>query len=211
MKKQLLIILTLFSLSSYSNPNFVISSGLHMDKNGNLIQPDKIFLGYAFEAYQKGYHQTAIMHFKKAASLGNTIGQKYVGLMYIKSLGVNQDWAKGYAWLKLAAKDGSKDNIKLSEAILTKLKPQEISRAEKEYKLINSEYGTIAALTRRDRWVAKQKMKMTGTRTGALAFAPINFDTPHGNGLYNQMKSFVDDFNFGYVTGGEIITKDDSK
>ena len=39
-------------------------------------------------------------------------------------------------------------------------------------------------MTRRDRWVQKQKMKI-------------------------QMKAYVDDYNFGYVTSGKIIPIDE--
>ncbi len=211
MKYLILMLFIGFFVPSYANPNTVISSSLHMDKQGHLIQPDKIYLGYAFEAYQKEYNKSALTYFKKAAALGNSIAQKYVGLMHIKSLGVEESWAKGFAWIKLAASDGKKETTKLRDEILVQLTPQEVKLADIEYKKINDQYGTIAALTRRDRWVAKQKMKMLGSRTGSLVFAPILFDTPHGNGLYNQMKSFVNDFDYGYVSGGEIIPKENGE
>jgi hypothetical protein len=212
MKKTILMLLitTFFSNISSANPNVVISSGMHMDTDGKLIQPDRIFMSYAIKAYRDGYNQSAYTNFKKAAALGNALSQRYVGLMYVNGLGVEKDLVKGYAWLKLAAHDNTQRNKKLEQQVFKLLSKEQLKQAQIEYDLVNKEYGSIAALTRRDRWVHKQKMKMTGSRTGSLAFAPIYFDTPHGNGFYNQVQSYVDDYNYGYVSSGEIIPVEES-
>ena len=208
-KKILLIIALFFIVSAQANPNFVVSSGIHIDQQGKLIPPDKIFLAYAYEGYEKGYYQSSFSYFKKAAALGNSVAQKYIGLMHLKSLGVEKDWAKGYAWIKLAAMDKNKDHEALERKIYKLLTPIEIERAEKEYLAINEEYGQIATLTRRDRWAHKQKLKMTGSRTGSGVFVPLSASTPHGNGLLDGLKSYVDDFNYGHVSPGEIIPKEE--
>jgi hypothetical protein len=206
--KTLNVFLTLLLLTSTilsANPNFVITTNMHMDSDGKLIQPDRLFMSNAIKAYGKGYNQTAFTNFKKAAALGNTLSQRYVGLMYVNGLGVTKNMVKGYAWLKLAAHDKTDRNIELERQVFQLLTKEQIKQAQIEYKLVNEDYGTIAALTRRDRWVHKQKMKMTGSRTGSMVFAPINFDSPHGNGFYNQVQSYVDDYNYGIVSSGEIV------
>ena len=203
--KKFLTLLLFTTIASHANPNFVITTGMHMDSDGKLIQPDRLFMSYAIKSYIDGYNQSAFTNFKKAAALGNTLSQRYVGLMYINGLGVTKDIIKGYAWLKLASHDKTDKNKALERQVFQLLTTEQRKQAQIEYDLVNKDYGAIAALTRRDRWVHKQKMKMTGTRTGSLAFAPISFDSPHGHGFYNQIQSYVDDYNYGFVSTGEIV------
>lgn len=203
-KTVFILLLLTFTSIGYSNPNFVISTGMHMDSDGNLIQPDRLFMSHAIKAYNKGYNQSAFTNFKKAAALGNALSQRYIGLMYINALGVEKDLATGHAWLKLAAKDGTQKNRELEAQVLKILTTEQIIQSKIILTSINEEYGPYATFIRRDRWVHKQKMKMLGSRTGSLAFAPINFDSPHGNGFYNQAKSYVNNYSYGYITSGEI-------
>ncbi len=205
----MLLLTLVFTSVSHANPNSVINMGLHLDNQRNLIQPDKFLLGQAIKSYRAGGNQNALTFFKKSSALGNALAQRYVGLMYVNGLGTQKDYIMGYAWLRLAAHDKSQKNKNLRDQVYKLLTPIQKKQAEIAYKNINDEYGELAALTRRDRWVRKQKMKMTGSRTGSLAFAPISFDTPHGNGIYNQIKSYVEDYNFGYVSSGEIIPKEE--
>jgi len=209
--KYLITIILLYSLTTHANPNFVIASSMHMDRQGRLIEPDKLFMQEAIRAYRKGYHKDAFMFFKKASALGNSLSQRYIGLMYVNALGVEKDLVKGYSWLKLASHDKSKKNRALEQQVFNLLSEEQKQQALIEYQLINDDYGVIAALTRRDKWVRKQKMKMTGSRTGSLVFAPLNFDTPQGNGFYNSIRDYVENYNFGYVSSGEIIPKDDEQ
>jgi len=208
MIKQTILILFILVNSAHANPNFVIATGMKMDRGGNMIEPDRLFMGEAIRAYNKGANQSAFNYFKKAAALGNALSQRYIGLMYINALGVEKDMVKGYAWLKLAARDGTARNLDLKKQVFQLLTPEQIKQIEINYKQVEQDYGPIAALTRRDRWVRKQKMQMTGSRTGSLVFAPLIYDTPHGNGFYNQAKSYVEDYNFGYITSGEIVPID---
>lgn len=209
MKKMMLLLIILMTNICQANPNSVINMGLHLDNQRNLIQPDKFLLSQAIKSYRAGGHQNALTFFKKSSALGNALAQRYVGLMYVNGLGTQKDYIMGYAWLRLAAHDKSQKNKNLMDQVYNLLTLDQKKLADLTYKEINNEYGELAALTRRDRWVRKQKMKMTGSRTGSLAFAPISFDTPHGNGIYNQIKSYVEDYNFGYVTSGEIIPKNE--
>ena len=206
MKKIIFTFIILISVAhAKANPNFVITTGMHMDMDGNLIQPDRLFMAEALKAHNKGFNQSAFNYFLKAAALGNSLSQRYIALMYINGLGVEKDITTGYAWIRLAAKDGTSKTKIMKQQTLALLTPEQLKQSEILYEQVNEEFGSIAALTRRHRWVRKQKMKMTGTRTGSLAFAPLSFDSPHGNGFYNQAKSYVDDYNFGYISSGEII------
>jgi len=195
----------------YSNPNFVIQTGLHMDKYGQLIQPDKLFLSNGIKQYRDGYNQLAFMYFKKSSALGNTMAQRLVGLMYVNGLGVEKSLVQGYVWLKLAAIDKTPRNIKLAKQVNNLLNSQQRQGAQTAYHQVNEVYGTIASLTRRDKWVRSQKLKITGTHAGSIVFSPLIYDTPHGNGFFNQIYSYVNEYNFGYVTPKEIIAKIDEE
>ncbi len=210
------ILLLIISFTINANPNSVININPHYDKNYNLVTPDKILLVEAIKAYQAGFNESALTKFRQSAAFGNSNAQKYIGLMYIKSLGVKQNWAKGYAWIKLAALDGTKEHIDLMHNIYKNLKPDEIKQANIEYQKISEDYDLSATLKRRDRWARKQKLKRVGSRTGSQTtnvqsqgLNGINLD-PDRTSKLDQMKAFVDDYQFGVVTSGEIIPKEES-
>merc|ERR1711892_7206 len=48
-------------------------------------------------------HQTALNYFKKAASLGNPVGQSGLGLMYLYGKGVTKDYKKAFDYFQKAA------------------------------------------------------------------------------------------------------------
>lgn len=208
-RKLSVLIILIVSVNVQSNPNFVIQTGIHIDTWGKLIQPDKFHLSLGLKQYHEGYPMLAFMYFKKSSALGNSMAQRLVGLMYINGLGVKKDLIRGYAWLKLASHDNTMRSKELVEQVYKLLKVKEITMAQNIYKEVNGDYGVIASLTRRDRWVRKKMLNMLGGHTGALAFAPLSFSSPHGNGLYDEIKIYVEDYNFGYVTTGEIIPKED--
>jgi len=212
MKKIQILILctTIFTSVSMASPNAVINLDAHYDKNNALVTPDLYLITKAAKAYEDGYNQSAYKKFKQAAAFGNTIAFRYLGLMHIKSLGVKQDWAKGYAWIRLSALDNSKDNLELQQKILKNLKPVELEQSELEYQRLLEEYGVSATLERRHRWVQRQKKKTTGSRTGSQT-VNVQSKSPRGNVLdsdrasrMNQMEAFVTDYQFGVVTASEI-------
>lgn len=207
----LTVILILISNVNFANPNAVISLDAHYDTQNRLVTPDKILLVKAIRAYQDGYNKSALTKFYQAAAFGNSDAHMYIGLMYLKSLGVNQDWAKGYAWIKLAALDESKKHVELRDSIYTQLKPSELQRIEFEFGTISKDYDASATLQRRDRWVKKQKRKTLGSRTGSqtsnVQSQNLNGSKLDNNrtGRLNEMEAFVDNYNFGIISSGEII------
>jgi TPR repeat protein len=209
------------SVTSLANPNAVVNLSAHFDEQYNLITPDKFLLRKAIQAYQKGYNGDALTKFKQAAAFGNSDAQMYVGMMYLKALGVSQDWAKGYAWIKLAALDGTKKHLDLMLSVYAQLKDDEVSKAAQAYETISAEYGQSMALQRRDRWVKKQKSKSTGSLLGSQTGNVNSFnslrDLSNGtvsgsntaDSAFREMEKFVNEYNFGIVTSGEIKPKQD--
>jgi len=215
MKKYLLVILT-FSLTSHAElgPNAVINLSPHYDVvQQKLIPPDQYLMRKAAKSYRDGYYGSALSNFKKAAAFGNSEAQMYVGLMYLKALGVPKDWAKGYAWIKLSALDQTKKRVELKESVFSQLKPSEKNQSQVVYQQIENDYNPSETLKRRDRWVRKQKFHATGTRTGSptvnvqsQTFDGTVLDNDRTSSI-NAMQAFVDNYDFGTVKSGAIIPK----
>lgn len=223
-----IVILTLATLS-FANPNTVIHLDAKYDPvSGDLIAPDQILLVKGLKAYQSGYYKSSLSYLRKSAAFGNSEAQKTIGLMHIKSLGVNQDWAKGYAWIKLAALDGTSKKKQLETNIKGNLKPEEIEQAKKEYSELSKHYNTTVTDTRRYRWYLKQKSKVVGSRVGAqtgkvqqmrivengtsATLGSLNGKTVSG---VDNMNEFMTEYNFGLlepaksiIISGEIETVD---
>jgi TPR repeat protein len=175
------------------------------------VAPDLILIKKAVKAYEDGFNQSAYVKFKQAAAFGNSIAFRYLGLMHIKALGVKQDWAIGYAWIRLAAGDKSKENIELQQNILKNLKPEELEQSQLEYDRILTEYSASETLSRRHRWVQRQKRKTTGSRLGSQT-TNVQSKSTRGyvidsdrTSTMDQMQAFVNDYRFGIVTSGDII------
>jgi hypothetical protein len=196
---------------------------------GKFISPDKILLATGIKDYQKGKYQSALLNFKKAAAFGNSEAQKFIGLMHIKSLGVSQNWAKGYAWIKLAALDNSTKHNDLKNSIYTHLKPAEKKNVDKDYAEIIKDYGISATDKRRYKWYRKQKKNTLGSRAGAQT-SVIKQQRILNNGKHkmiidkngesslglDSMNHFVVNYNFGIVESrknvvnlGEVIPVED--
>ena len=73
MRKIILILIIVFTNICQANPNTVISMGMHLDEQRNLIQPDKYLLSQAVKSYRAGGNQTALSYFKKSSALGNAM------------------------------------------------------------------------------------------------------------------------------------------
>ncbi len=212
--KTLILCASFLTSIANANPNAVINLDAHYDKSHNLVTPDLFLITRAVKAYEDGYNQSAYSKFKQAAAFGNSIAFKYLGLMNIKALGVQQDWAKGYAWIRLAAMDNSKENVELQQNILKNLKPTELEQSKLEYEILLKEYGVSETLERRHRWVQRQRKKTTGSRLGSQT---VNVQSKSTRGYVidsdrtssmDQMEAFVTDYQFGVVTSGEIIPVD---
>ncbi len=180
--------------------------------------PDRRNLGEGMQALKKGSAIDAISNFEDAARYGNKDAQKLLGMIYIQGSGVERDWPKGYAWLKLAATHGDNEAVSARDQVLAQLKPEELPRAKKQFEEINKEFGNLAAITRREAWIRKEKRKITGSRTGSSSAVRIQvadstgytwevagakyFELLEGNYLLEFRQ------NMGEVTYGELQVLD---
>ena len=198
------------------NPNIVLTLKPVSDKKGTLITPDKIMLAEAITQYQDGYNKLAMVYFKRSAAFGNANAQAQIGLMYLKSLGVKEDWAIGYAWIQLAAQHNTPQYTKLKLKIFSMLSPEEKEQSKSEYKKIAHYFGKSKAYTRRVRWVQKVTNSILGSRVGSRAsnVQSVNLDgsvrSIYSDKKTNAYDAFIEEFNYGIIESGEIKAVDES-
>ncbi len=196
-------------------PNIVLTLKPVSDKKGRLITPDKIMLAKAITQYQDGYPELAMIYFKKSAAFGNANAQVQIGLMHLKSLGVKEDWAIGYAWIRLGAQDNTPQHIKLKLKIFSLLSPEEKEQSKSEYKEIIHYFGKSKAYNRRVRWVRKVTNSVLGSRVGSRTsnVQSVNIDgsvrSIYSDKKINAYNAFIDEFKYGIIESGEIKAIED--
>jgi len=66
---------------------------------------------------------------RAAAEQGNAEAQYNLGLMYLEGLGVKQDNAEAYAWIRTAAAQGKGGTLEIRAALLREMTPSQEDRA----------------------------------------------------------------------------------
>lgn len=174
--------------------------------------PDQADLIRGARSLQDGFEKDALDKFLAASRYGNKEAQKHVALMYIKGMGVPQNWAKAWAWLKLAATHGDQRVAVARDEVGQALRDDERRLAERYYEEIRAEFGDLAALERRETWVRKQKREVTGSRLGKVGALRVQVADSSG---YNWELSGTEYFNVleSYVVNfraqmGEVELRD---
>ncbi len=174
--------------------------------------PDQADLIRAARSLQDGFERDALAKFKQASRYGNKDAQKSIALMYIKGIGVEQDWALAYAWLKLAATHGDDRIATARDEVLLALREEEQALANQHYENLQEEFGDLAALKRRELWVRKQKREVTGSRLGKVGALRVQVADSTGYNwelsgpeYFDVLESFVLEFRQNL---GEVELKD---
>lgn len=130
--------------------------------------PDQADLVRAARSLQDGFEKDAFDKYHRAARYGNKEAQKNIGLMYIKGMGVDKNWPRAHAWLRLAATHGDERIAAARDEVWGALRDDEKELAKTHYQELLPEYGDSAALEMREEWVRKQKREVTGSRLGKV-------------------------------------------
>ena len=86
----------------------------------------------AVAAFQPGYGGTQdISEIRKAAERGDAKAQMRLGGAYAKGKWVPQDLVKAYAWLNLAAAQGSKLAVAVRDKLRPKMTAKQVAEAQK--------------------------------------------------------------------------------
>ena len=174
----------------------------------------------AARSLQDGFEKDAVAKFKRAARYGNKEAQKSVGLMYIKGMGVQKDWAMAFAWLKLASSHGDPRIVAAREEVYGALRDDEKARADAYFLELKTEYSDQKALELRGRWVRKQKREVTGSRTGNVGSLRIQVADAtgytwelSGRDYFDVLESYILDFqaHISDVEFGELEVLEDDQ
>ncbi|MEM9533927.1 MAG: hypothetical protein AAGA23_23640 [Pseudomonadota bacterium] len=180
--------------------------------------PDQADLIRAARSLQDGFENDALEKFLKASRWGNKVAQKHVALMYIKGVGVDQDWARAHAWLRLAASHGDGQITLARDEVHMALRDDERELAQQYFEQLRDEYGDRVALERREQWVRRQKREVTGSRLGKVGALRVQVADSTGYNwelsgpeYFNVLENYVVEFrqNLGEVEIGEFEVQED--
>ncbi|MEM7704274.1 MAG: hypothetical protein AAF358_01905 [Pseudomonadota bacterium] len=163
---------------------------------------------------KNGRYDSAMTNLRDSARFGNKTAQYSIGMMYIYGTGVERNWSRGHAWLKLSASHAEPDYVSARDQVFEQLDEAEKTTTEDIHRELATIFGDSAALERRENWVRKQRRTVTGSRVGSTAAVQVEVSDHRGytwpvpGPVYFEMleESYVLDFRtrMGEVTYGEL-------
>lgn len=118
------------------------------------------------EKYKDGHMADAARFFRRAAFYADKPSQGMLAEMYWTGKGLAQDPVQGYIWMDLAAERGYAGFIGLRERYWAELDETQRKRAIDDGQAVYAEYGDDAAKPRMARVLRRERMNLTGSRTG---------------------------------------------
>lgn len=144
-------------------------------------------------AFEDGFFNDALAHFRRAARHADKPSQAMIAEMYFSGNGVAQDRALGYAWMDLAAERRYPAFLALREHYWAQLTPAERERAIEVGQEIYAEYEDAVARPRLERELRRGKRGTTGSRVGSVGNLVIELpDGPGGVPMRVQGSQFYD-------------------
>lgn len=142
--------------------------------------PDLRYRMQGSRAFEDGFFNDALAHFKRAARHADKPSQAMLGEMYFTGNGVAQDRALGYAWMDLAAERAYPAFLALREHYWAQLTGAERERAIEVGQDIYAEYEDAVAQPRLERELRRGRRGTTGSRVGSVGNLVI--ELPDGPG-----------------------------
>lgn len=84
----------------------------------------------AWEAYERGYYETAFSQYWRLAEQGDATAQFNLGNMYANGEGVTQDDRIAHMWFNLLASFGNKDGANERDRIAARMTSNQVSEAQ---------------------------------------------------------------------------------
>ncbi|MBT8435260.1 MAG: hypothetical protein KJN95_11375 [Gammaproteobacteria bacterium] len=85
----------------------------------------------AVESFAGGSYESAFKRFSRLSAKGSAISQYHLGLMYLKGLGVLQDFCRAHLWLNMASSRGHKKARVQLEKLTNRMSAQQVADAQK--------------------------------------------------------------------------------
>ncbi len=131
--------------------------------------PDLLFRSQGLNAYRDRKYAEAMERFRKAAHYGDKASQAIVGEMLWSGVGVAPDRVMALVWMDLAAERGYPRFVSTRNGYWNALSPAERQRARNLADNLYAEYGDAVAEPRLAGALRRERVKMTGSRTGSLS------------------------------------------
>ncbi len=92
---------------------------------------DRKRFNYAFQSFVDGSYASAFKLFGRLSAKGSAISQYHLGLMYLKGLGVLQDFCRAHLWLNIASSQGHKKARLQLEKLTKRMSAHQVAEAQK--------------------------------------------------------------------------------
>ena len=92
---------------------------------------DRKQFNYAVESFVDGSYDSAFKRFGRLSAKGSAISQYHLGLMYLKGLGVLQDFCRAHLWLNMASSQGHKKARAQLEKLTKRMSAHQVADAQK--------------------------------------------------------------------------------
>ena len=92
---------------------------------------DRKRFNIAVESFVDGSYESAFKRFSRLSAKGSVISQYHLGLMYLKGLGVLQDFCRAHLWLNMASSRGHKKARVQLEKLTKRMSAQQVADAQK--------------------------------------------------------------------------------
>ena len=104
---------------------YEVTGGVGLNKN------DREKFNNAFESLIAGSYNSAFKGFARLSARGSVVSQYHLGLMYLKGIGVLQDFCRAHLWLNVASSRGHKKaRIQLGK-LTNKMSAHQLAEAQK--------------------------------------------------------------------------------
>lgn len=186
--------------------------GLHFDKAGKVIMPDREFLARGLDDDRRGFRKSAIENFKRSASYGNHYAMSLIGLYHLQ----DEAYVESLAWFKMLNLSTLKNRKKI-EDIVYKLEKYLKKNDLKKVKVLKSElietYSDDQTLLNRKEWL--NNLEITGVNVkghipGYLTFNlmgagqimdPFNTSPINGYNVRDQIEEFIYEYDHNFSKG----------
>ena len=142
--------------------------------------PDLKWRLSAMQAHEQSRFDVALAEFQRAAGFADKPSAAMVAEMYWQGQGVAQDRPLAYAWMDLAAERQWRPFLVRREGMWAELSEAERARALEVGQAVYAEYGDEVAKPRKDKVLARERRRITGSRVGFVGNLAVEIPGPGG-------------------------------
>ena len=92
---------------------------------------DRENFNYAFESLIAGSYDSAFKRFARLSTRGSLVSQYHLGIMYLKGMGVLQDYCRAHLWFNIASSHGHKKARTQLKTLTKKMSAHQVADAQK--------------------------------------------------------------------------------